>query len=118
MRAEENKAIMRRITEEVINQKKLTMVDELFSKEYQPHPCMPGHTCGPEHARRNFSRMHKAFPDLRATIESMVAEGDMVAACVSLSGTHLPTGKQARWPAWVFARFAGGKVTEDWRLVD
>src|SRR4051812_24414612 len=118
MGAEENKAVMQRITEEVINQKKLAMVDELFSKEYQPYPPMPGRTCGPEHARRNFSRMHNAFPDFRATIDSMVAEGDMVAVRVTLSGTHQATGKHARWPATVFARFAEGKVTEDWRLVD
>jgi predicted ester cyclase len=118
MGAEENKAVMRRIAEVVINQKKLAMVNELFSKDYQPHPSMPGQPRGPEHARRNFSRMYKAFPDFRVTIESMVAEGDMVAARATLSGTHLPTGKHARWPAMIFARFAGGKVREDWRVVD
>jgi len=118
MEAEENKAVMRRIAEVVINHKNLAMVDELFSKEYQPHPSIPGQPRGPEHARRNFSRMYKVFPNFRVTIESIVAEGDMVAARVTLSGTHLPTGKHARWPAMIFARFAGGKVTEDWRVVD
>jgi predicted SnoaL-like aldol condensation-catalyzing enzyme len=116
--AEENKAVVQRIVEQVINQKKLAMVDELFSDEYRPHPSR--HRCpnGPEHAKRNFSRMHKAFPDLRAAIEAMVAEGDMVAVCVTLNGTHLPTGQRTKWSAMVFARFADGKVTEDWRLVD
>jgi predicted ester cyclase len=46
---------------------------------------------GPEHAKRIFSRMYKAFPDLRADIESMVAEGDTVALRLTLSGTHQPT---------------------------
>jgi predicted ester cyclase len=118
MGAEENKAVMQRITEEVINQKKLAMVDELFSKEYQAHPSRHEHPHGPEHAKRNFLRLHKAFPDIQASIELMVAEGDIVAARVTLSGTHLPSGKHARWPATVFARFAEGKVAEDWRLVD
>jgi predicted SnoaL-like aldol condensation-catalyzing enzyme len=116
--AEENKAVMRRIVEQVINRKKLAMVDELFSEEYQPHPCRRGCPIGPEHAKRNFSRLHKAFPNLRAAIEAMVAEGDMVAARVTLDGTHLPTGRRTTWSAIVFARFADGKVTEDWRLGD
>jgi predicted ester cyclase len=37
---------------------------------------------------------------------------------VTLDGTHLPTGRRTTWSAMVFARFADGKVTEDWRLVD
>ena len=114
---EVNKAVVRRIVEQVINQKKLAIVDELFSEKYHPHPSR--HECpnGPEYAKRNFSRMHKAFPDLRAVIEKMVAEGDMVAVQVTLSGTHLPTGQRTTWSATVLARFADGKVTEDWRLV-
>ena len=116
--AEENKAVVRRIVEQVVNQKKLTMVDELFSDEYRPHPSQHGRPVGPEHAKRNFSRMHETFPDLRAAIEAMVAEGDTVALRMTLSGTHLPTGQRTTWSAMVFARFAEGKVTEDWRLVD
>jgi predicted SnoaL-like aldol condensation-catalyzing enzyme len=116
--SEENKATVRRIVEQVINQKKLAMVDELFSEEYHPHPSRRGCPIGPEHAKRNFSRMHETFPDLRAAIEAMVAEGDMVALRVALYGTHLPTGQHTTWSAMVFARFADGKVTEDWRLVD
>jgi predicted ester cyclase len=107
-----------RIVEQVINQKKLAMVDELFSEKYHPHPSRHECPIGPEYAKRNFSRMHKAFPDLRAVIERMVAEGDMVAVQVTLSGTHLPTGQRTTWSAMVFARFADGKVTEDWLLVD
>jgi predicted SnoaL-like aldol condensation-catalyzing enzyme len=116
--AEENKAVVRRIVEQVINQKKLAIVDELFSEKYHPHPSRHERPNGPEYAKRNFSRMHKAFPDLRAAVEAMVAEGDMVAVQVTLSGTHLPTGQRTTWSATVFARFADGKVTEDWRLVN
>ena len=116
--SEENKATVRRIVEQVINQKKLAMVDELFSDEYQPHPSGQERPVGPPYAKRNFSRMHEAFPDLRAAIESMVAEGDEVAVRLTLSGTHRPTGQRTTWSAMAFVRFAEGKVVEDWRLVD
>jgi predicted ester cyclase len=116
--AEHNKAVMRRIIEEVINHKHLAVVDELFHQEYRLHPSTSVHPWGPEKARRNFSRIHKAFPNLRGTLESIVAEGDMVAIRLTLSGTHLPTDRYAQWPVTVFTRFAGGKVAEDWLVVD
>jgi predicted ester cyclase len=109
---------VRRIVEQLINHKELAMVDELFSSEYHPHPSRHEHPNGPQHAKRIFSRMHELFPNLRADIESMVAEGEVMAVRLTLSGTHQPTGQHARWSAMVFARFAEGKVIEDWRLVD
>ena len=116
--AEENKAVVRSIVEQIINRKKLDMVDELFSNEYRPHPSHRECPGGTQHAKRNFSRMHETYPDLRAVIEEMVAEGDSVAVRLTLSGTHLPTGQRATWSAMVFARLVEGKVTKDWRLVD
>jgi predicted ester cyclase len=110
--AEHNKAVMRRIIEEVLNHKHLAAVDELFHQKYRLHPSTSAHPWGPEKARRNFSRIHKAFPDLRATLESIVAEGDMVTIRLTLSGTHLPTGRYAQWPVAVFTRFAEGKVVK------
>jgi predicted ester cyclase len=115
---EENKDVIRRIVEEVINQKNLDVIDELFSPEYMPHPSLPGRTPGSENARRNFSRMHEGFPDIQGTIESLVAEADMVAIRMTLRGTHQPTGKRATWPATVFSRFDEGKVVEDWLVAD
>ena len=74
MVVEENKAVVRRINEEVISGKDLALADELFSPEYMVYPSRPGRTPVPENAKRAFSILHEAFPDLRANIESMVAE--------------------------------------------
>jgi predicted ester cyclase len=123
MATEENKAVFRRIIEEVINDKNLEVVDELFSEEYVTHPSLPGRTPGPENARRYFSNMHAAFPDILATIEAVVAEGDWVATRATMSGTHKATGKRVTWPVSVFSRFAEGKtqkigslpIPDNWR---
>jgi hypothetical protein len=66
------------------------IIDELFSEEYLHHPSLPGRTSGPEHARRNLSSMRETSPDIWVSLESMVAEGDMVAIRVTLSATHRP----------------------------
>ena len=114
----ENKAVQRRIIDEVINRKKLDLADELFSEEHELHPEAPGVGRGPEGMKRAFAGLHEEFPDVRVKIESIVAEGDMVAVRLTFSGTHAPTSERATWPEMVFARFSEGKAVESWEVTD
>ena len=118
MGTEENKAVQRRIIDEVINRKELDLADELFGEEHELHPETPEITRGPEGMKRAFAGLHEDFPDIRVEIESMVAEGDMVATRLTFSGTHAPTGERATWPEMVFARFSEGKAVESWEVTD
>lgn len=66
-----------------------------------------------------------AFPDLRMTIEDMVAEGDKVASLLTLTGTHTgeflsipPTGKSVSISLQGMVRIQEGKVTEHWGVAD
>ena len=66
-----------------------------------------------------------AFPDLRFTIEDMIAEGDKVATCWRAAGTHqgelmgiAPTGKRVEVIGMIVSRFAGGKIVEDLEVMD
>jgi predicted SnoaL-like aldol condensation-catalyzing enzyme len=115
---EENKAAQRRIIDEVINNKNLHLADELFSEEHELHPESPGVGRGPEGMKRAFAGLHEEFPDIRVEIESIVAEGDMVAIRLTFSGTHAPSGEKAVWPEMVFARFSEGKAIESWEVTD
>ncbi len=114
----ENMAVQRRIIDEVINRKNLDLADELFSEEHELHPEAAGVGRGPEGMKRAFAGLHEEFPDIRVEIESMVAEGDVVAVRLTFSGTHAPTGERATWPETVFARFSEGKAVESWELTD
>ena len=114
----QNKAAQRRVIDEVINQKNLDVADELFSEEHELHPEAPGVGRGPEGMKQAFAGLHEEFPDVRVEIESMVAEGDMVALRLTFSGTHAPTGERAVWPEMVFARFFEGKAVESWEVTD
>ena len=116
--AENNTAVQRRIIDEVINQKNLNLADDLFSEEHVLHPEVPGVGCGPEGMKGAFAGLHEEFPDVRVEIESMVAEGDMVAVRLTFSGTHAPSSEQATWPEMVFARFSEGKAVESWEVTD
>jgi predicted ester cyclase len=63
--------------------------------------------------------MRGAFPDLEATVEQTVAEGDQVAMRVTLSGTHRgqfmavdPTGETFEIEHALFVRFADEEIVE------
>ena len=114
----ENKEAQRRVIDEVINQKNLDLADELFSEEHKLYPESAGVGRGPEGMKRAFAGLHEEFPDIHVDIESMVAEGDMVAVRLTFSGTHAPTGERATWPEMVFARFSEGKAVESWEVTD
>ncbi len=118
MGTEENKAVQQRIIDEGINRKNLDLADELFSEEHELHPEAAGVARGPEGMKRAFAGLHEEFPGIQVEIESMVAEGDMVAARLTFSGTHAPTGERATWPEMVFARVSEGKAVESWEVTD
>ena len=66
------------------------------------------------------SEWYDAFPDMHVTIDDMVAEGDKVAARVTITGTHKgkfmgipPTNKKVTFSLIVISRYTGGKIVED-----
>lgn len=113
----DNKTVLRRIFDELINRKNLDLADELFSAEHELHPDV-GVGLGPEGMKQAFAGLFEEFPDISVRIESIVAEGDLVAVRVTFRGTHAPTGDPAVWPEVVFTRFADGKAVESWELTD
>jgi steroid delta-isomerase-like uncharacterized protein len=117
---ETNKAQFRRTYEEMFNQGNLANVDELIAPDCINHEVPPGmNNRGPESMCQVVTMLRTAFPDLHFTIEELVAEGDTVAARVTLSGTHqgpfigiAPTGRSVRQAQTHFVRFRDGKGIE------
>jgi len=125
MSIEENKAIVQRAAEEVMSKKNLAVVDELFAADYVSHAAGGQEVRGPEGVKQFLSMYDSAFPDMRETIEDMVAEGDKVVARVTMTGTHqgefmgmAATGKQVTVTGIAILRIVGGKVVEEWREDD
>jgi steroid delta-isomerase-like uncharacterized protein len=117
-----NKNVLRRSFEEVWNKGNLQVADELFTPNYADHdPSTPDLGRGPESEKKRATLYRTAFPDLRLTIEDIIAEGETVMARWSCRGTHkgdlsgiAPTGKQVTITGVSIARFANGKMAEGW----
>src|SRR5215472_10539502 len=83
-----NKAIMRRVFEEGLNQGRLEVVDELFSTQFVDHST-PEQVAGAEGVKNYFATVRDGFPDMRVSIEDIVAEGEKVVVRTTWRGTHL-----------------------------
>ena len=118
MGSSDNAAMMRRIFDEVITGKDLDLAEQLYAEEHTLHPEGAGVARGGAGMREAFAGLHEQFHDVRAEIESLVAEGDMVAVRVTFSGTAADTGDRAFWPEMVFTRFEDGRAIESWDLTD
>ncbi|MGD9118496.1 MAG: ester cyclase [Dehalococcoidia bacterium] len=115
---EENKAIFRRVIDEVFNNKDMSVLPELVSPNYVYHGAF-GDAKGSEGLSEIISAYHNAFPDIHATIDEMVAEGNTVACRISIQGTFkgemmgmAPTGRQLNQVEGVFIHFENGKEVE------
>ena len=125
MSTEDNKAVVRRFYEEVMNQRKRAVLDEVFDPNLVDHFAPPGTPGGLEGARQTLGMFLSAFPDLHFTVEDLIAEGDKVVARATMSGTQQgafmgipPTGKRVTMTGIDINRFVGGKSVEHWVEMD
>jgi predicted ester cyclase len=125
MSTEDNKAIVRRFYEEVLNQKKRAAIEEFIDPNQVDHAAPPGISGGIEGAKQGIAMYLTAFPDLHFTVEDMIAEGDKVVSRFTVSGTHQgefmgipPTGKQVTATGIEIIRIAGSKFVEHWMELD
>ena len=130
MNSEGNKAVVRRFVEELWNGRRLEVADEIFAAECVTHqlhsgPETPAAARDPETLKRHVADWLRGFPDLRFTVEQMFAEADHVTTRLLAQGTHTgewlglaPTGRRVSIRMFTVHRLAGGKIVEDWVLVE
>jgi steroid delta-isomerase-like uncharacterized protein len=130
MSQQANKAVVHRFIEELWNQRKLALADDLFVEDCITHQLRfgsdpAGAPRGPAAMKHHVADWLAAFPDIRFAIEQTLAEGDRVMTQCIARGTHLgswlgipATGKFISIQMFVVHRIADGLIAEDWVLVD
>jgi len=116
----ENKAIVRRLYEEVWNRRNLEVINELISSSHALlSPNNYSSSIGPEAYKRQVLSFLEGYPDFRWTIEDIIAENDKVVACWNISGTHqgdfmgVPaTNKKVSVDGITIHHLAGGKIMD------
>ena len=128
MGIEENKAVVRGLVDECINPYRPELLERFVGAGLRVHPGTPGSapdTDGIEQLRAAVHRFRATFADLRIELDQVIAEGDLVAARWTATGTHTgalagiaATGNAVRWGGTDVYRLADGRVVEWWRNDD
>jgi len=122
----ESKDLARRFYDEVFNAGELDRVDELLTPDFVDHEeGPPGMPDGIEGVKAFVAMYREAFPDLRATVEEMVEEGDKIAVRTTFTGTHdgdfmgIPaSGRTISIQAMDVVRVVDGRAAEHWGVTD
>lgn len=93
MSVDENKLLIRRFIEEVVNTGDVARMHEFVAPDYRERDTEPGRIAGIEGYREHIEAVRLTYPDLHLTIDEQIAEGELVATCVSMTGTH-----SGEWP--------------------
>ncbi len=124
MSVEENKAIVRRY-QAALNSNNLDALDEVVAVDIRTPRMLPGFPPGLVGVKWAHQSSAAIFSGWRVTIEDLIAEGDRVAARITMTGVHTgslgnipPTGKPIRVPAMYIVRIAEGKIAEHWGMGD
>ena len=126
---EENTELVRQYVDEVYNAHNPAAADAFLAEDFnrnnpgRPHQNEPGNADDVARVQRSLDE----FPDLSGTIDAVIAQGDQVAALVTMRGTQqgdfadlgvAATGQVAEWQAAHFWRFECGLMAENWVVTD
>ena len=103
----------------------MAVIDEECAPNIVFHRGMGMDIHGLKDFKQYMSGFCDAFPDLHATIDDIVTEGDKVVVRYTVTGTHKgemtgipPTNKKVKLWMVEIDRFVGGKCVEGWASMD
>jgi predicted ester cyclase len=123
---QENKALVRRFTEEVYNRRNLDAADELLAPDFVDHGVSAGKEGYIEAYKQEVADMLASSSDFHLTIEELIAEGDKVVSRATGSGSVdqrelrgvAPTGARITIENISINRLVDGKIVEERTVSD
>jgi predicted ester cyclase len=122
----EGAALITRFYDEVLSGGNLGLVDELTADNFVDHEeGLPGQPAGKEGVAFFVRTLREAFPDIRATVDVTLSDGDLEAVRGVVTGTHQgdfmevsATNKAVEFEVMDIVRVEDGKAAEHWGLTD
>jgi steroid delta-isomerase-like uncharacterized protein len=125
MSAEDNKRLLHRSVDEFWNTGNVGAIDQLYATNYVGHDPSGANEGDLEHFKQYAQAVFAAFPDLRLTLDDVIAEGDKVVKRWTARCTHTgefmgvpATGNKLEITGTTTYRVGGGKFVESWWNTD
>ncbi|MFP4082346.1 MAG: ester cyclase [Candidatus Aminicenantes bacterium] len=108
------------------NEINLALLDEIYSPDVVVHDCSaPEDIIGLDALKAYYSNTHQAIPDLNATIDEIIIDGDKIVWTWTFMGTQSgvfhtplgdipPTGNKVKFSGVAIDRLEEGKIVEEW----
>ncbi len=118
--------MIKRFYDEAIGSGHLNLIDELASDDLVDHEeGFPGQPQGKEGVKFFVNALRQAFPDIKATVDVTLDQGELAAGRAIMRGTHqgefmgVPaSNKSVEVETIDIIRVEGGKVAEHWGVTD
>jgi len=114
------KTALERMFQEIINEGRLDVADEVFAEDFVDHGPM-GDMAGRETFKQLVAQWRSAVPDVHCDVTNVIVDGDDVAWLVRTTGTHTgdglgfpATGKPFETVSANIGRFRDGMAVEHW----
>jgi|SRR5215218_59592 len=121
----DNEAIVARFYDELWNQWRLSVADEILAEDIRFRGSLGSIAHGRAAFKAYVARVRTAFPDWHNQVDEMFSAGDRVAARLTWSGTHrgplgglAPTGRSVSYVGAAFFRVAAAEITDAWIVGD
>jgi predicted ester cyclase len=114
---EEMKQFVRRHFEDFVNNRNASVIRKNMTPDFYDHDGPGGKPTGVDGDEQMMLRMYQVMPDLRVTIEDMLAESDKVMCRNIWRWTDAASGKKMEFHGFVLWRFEEDKIAERWATV-
>ena len=120
---EQNKAVARRVFDQILNQGKFQVADEIYARDFINHGLHRNFSLDEDQAAARWEKT--VAPDLTVTVDLIAAEGDLVTVVWTARGTQtvrsgwLPaTGVKIEERGITVWRILDGKIHDEWTSFD
>jgi len=103
----------------------LTIIDALFSPDWQDIPMAPGQKAGPEGLKNLITIFHQTFPDIKITLQDIFGTAERIAVRAEMTFTHdkefmgiSPVNQMVKVSMLELHHLKDGKITHTWHLED
>jgi predicted ester cyclase len=115
----DNKSIVKNYIEKVVNTGDVEIITQFISSDYVEIYNSKRYVIGINGAKEHIKGVRNTYPDLKLSIDNQIAEGEWVATCYTMRGTHTglwmgikPTGKRIKVTGVNIDRIIDNKIVE------
>ncbi|MBN2393270.1 MAG: ester cyclase [Anaerolineae bacterium] len=109
------KVLVREYFHRLLNEKDLSVCDEMLSSNYLDHDAPPDTPPGPKSTKEFVAGFLEEYPDMHIDIEDILEEGNEVAVRIVWRGNHRGSGEQFHQMGIIILRLnEKGQLVERW----